>query len=74
MGADYKGQEAAIKELSALSTTAKEYLNHHLGNSLNIIVAGIENFMLDGMLEMAKKEVWHIVDDLHAAGIRNTRR
>jgi hypothetical protein len=74
MGADYQGQERALAELRALSRDAKEYLNHHIGNSLNIIHAGIENFMIDGMLEMATKEVWHIVDDLYAAGIRNARR
>ncbi|MBI5075593.1 MAG: hypothetical protein HZB62_10580 [Nitrospirae bacterium] len=70
MGADYKGQDKAIAELSALSREAKEFLNHHIGNSLNIVIVGIE---VDNK-EMATDAAWHIIDDLHMAGIRNTRR
>ncbi len=70
MGADYQGQEAAIAELSALSFEAKKYLNHHIGNSLQQVITGIET----GNGKMAEDAAWHIVDDLHAAGIRNHRR
>lgn len=70
MGANYKGQEAAIVELSALSREAKEFLNHHIGNALNTVIIGIEV----GNEKMAEEAAWHIVDDLHLAGIRNTRR
>lgn len=70
MGADYPGQEKAIEELSALSREAKEFLNHHIGNSLNVVIVGIEH----GRLDAAKKAAWHIVEDLHTAGIRTTRR
>jgi hypothetical protein len=60
MGANYAGEEKAIEELRALSPEAKEFLSHHLRNSLTAIIAGIES----GKLEVAKQEAWHIIDDL----------
>lgn len=67
MGNDYKGQEAAIEELNSLSDGAKEFLNHHIGNSLSAILGGIKV----GRLGLAEEAVWHIVKDLQIAGIRN---
>lgn len=66
MGNDYAGQEKAIEELSALSPEAKEFLNHHICNSLGAIIGGIKvkNFRL------AEEAAWHIVSDLETAGIR----
>jgi hypothetical protein len=65
MGANYEGQERAIAELERLSPEAKRFLSHHLGNSLNIIIAGLEV----GSIDLAKEAVWHIVEDLELAGI-----
>jgi len=66
VGADYVGQEKAIEELSALSAEAKEFLNHHIGNSLAAVIGGIQI----QNLAIAKEAAWHIVDDLRLAGIR----
>lgn len=66
MGNDYQGQEKAIEELSALSPEAKEFLNHHICNSLSAILGGIKV----GRLQLAEEAVWHIVEDLKKAGIR----
>lgn len=66
MGADYKGQERAIEELSALSREAKMYLCHHIGNSLQGILGHIKL----GRHEDIEQIVWHIVEDLELAGIR----
>ncbi len=85
MGADYKGQEKAIAELSAMSPEAKAFLNHHIGNSLGVVVTSIEATMIDILrsaiddvdinpLKAAKAAAFHIVDDLHLAGIRTIRR
>lgn len=84
MGADYKGQDKAIAELSALSREAKEFLNHHICNPLNVVIVGVEATKHEiereavGLdtdhLVAAEKAAWHIIDDLHMAGIRNTRR
>lgn len=60
MGADYKGQEQAIEELKAMSPEAREFLSHHLRNSLTGIITGIET----NQLEIAKEQAWHIIDDL----------
>ncbi|MBI5634893.1 MAG: hypothetical protein HZA15_15605 [Nitrospirae bacterium] len=70
MGANYRGQKKAISELNALSRDAKEFLNHHIANALNVVIVGIETEQLD----MAKEAAWHIIDDLHMAGIRTIRR
>ena len=66
MGNDYKGQEKAIEELSALSPEAKEFLNHHICNSLGAIIGGIKI----NNLKLAEEAAWHIVSDLRIAGIR----
>ena len=66
MGNDYQGQEKAIEELSALSNEAKEYLNHHLGNSLS----GILGYAKLGKYKEIEKLVWHVIDDFEKAGIR----
>lgn len=70
MGANYLGQEEAIAELSALSTGAKEFLNHHISNSCSVIVNVAD--MKD--LPAAKEAAWHIIDDLRLAGIRRSGR
>lgn len=67
MGNDYQGQEKAIEDLSALSPEAKEFLNHHLGNSLGAIIMALRV----GNIEIAEEAAWHIVKDLQIAGIRN---
>lgn len=66
VGNNYDGQEKAIAELSALSAEAKEFLNHHLGNSLAAILGGIKV----NNLQLVEKAAWHIVTDLKMAGIR----
>jgi hypothetical protein len=68
VGNDYPGQERAIEELSALSDDAKEFLSHHICNSLSAILGGIRV----GRLQLAEEAAWHIVSDLEKAGIRKT--
>lgn len=68
MGNDYQGQEKAIEELNALSPEAKEFLCHHIGNSLGAIIGGIKI----NNLKLAEEAAWHIVSDLETAGIRKT--
>ncbi|GAB4485916.1 MAG: hypothetical protein OHK006_12850 [Thermodesulfovibrionales bacterium] len=70
MGANYFDQDRAIAELSALSPEAKHFLNHHLGNSLGVIIGGIRI----GRHEMAVEAALHIVADLELAGIRTPQR
>ena len=65
MGADYEGQEAGIEAVKALPREGKEYLGHHLNNSLAIL----NNMLYTGDLEGAKEIVWHMVEDLNRAGI-----
>lgn len=66
MGAKYDGEEAAILDLMNLSKEAKKFLCHHLGNSLNVIITGIEV----GRLDLAMEAAWHIVADLERTGIK----
>ncbi|MDA8082317.1 MAG: hypothetical protein M0024_01500 [Nitrospiraceae bacterium] len=66
MGADYAGQEDALAELAGLSNGAKEYLNHHIMNTLT----GILGASKLGRHDMVEQGVWHIVDDFEKAGIR----
>lgn len=42
MGADYLYQEKAIEEIKQLSTEAKQYISHHIRNSLCIILLAEE--------------------------------
>lgn len=66
MGADYKGQEQAIEELSRLSDTAKEYLCHHIINGLYAV-----NYFIEiDQAENAEKAVSHIIKDLDRANLR----
>ena len=67
MGADYEGQVVAIQELSALSSEAKKFLQHHITNPLAVILGAAQL----GQMEMIKPQVEHIVDDLILAGIRD---
>lgn len=67
MGANYTGQEEAIRELSALSEDAKKFLNHHIGNSLAVILGAARL----GHQQVIHEHVDHIVDDLILAGIRD---
>lgn len=64
MGADYFGQERAIKELQGLSNEAKKYLSHHLRNSLNLIIFGGGQHKT----KIVEEAVWHIVEDLKKIG------
>jgi len=63
---NYPGQEKAIEELSALSDDAKEFLNHHICNSLSAILGGIKT----NRLKLAEEAAWHIVADLRLAKIK----
>lgn len=67
MGNNYEGQEKAIEDLKALSPEAKKFLSHHICNSLQAILGGLEM----GRFDIAKREIWHIVDDLILAGIKD---
>ena len=64
MGADYPEQDKAIEELKALSPDAKNFLSHHLRNSLAGVLGGIET----GKLDIAKVSAEHIVLDLEKIG------
>jgi hypothetical protein len=64
VGADYKGQDKAIKELRELSEDAKKYISHHFRNALTQILGGIKTNKLD----IAKKAAWHMVEDLEKIG------
>jgi len=71
MGADYEGQEKAVKELGELSLEAKMFLNHHISNPLCSIICGIDRCDLNSCdLDMVKEAAWHIVKDLRLAGIK----
>lgn len=79
MGAKMAGDEQALAELKALSPEAKTWLCHHLGNALNGITGPLQLIQaghpdIKKCTELALQSAWHIVDDLHLAGIRNTRR
>lgn len=60
MGADFPGDIHAITELRMLSMAAKEYLAHHIRNSLCAIIFGIEC----GRHDIALRAAEHIEDDL----------
>jgi hypothetical protein len=64
MGADYPEQDKAIEELKALSPSAKEFLSHHLRNSLGSIIIAIHT----GKLDIARDSAEHIVEDLEKIG------
>lgn len=65
MGADYKGQEAGIEAVQALPKEGKEYLSHHLNNSMAILI----NMLYLGKTKDAEEIVWHMVADLNRVGI-----
>lgn len=75
MGADYDGEKKAIAELRAMSPAARNWLSHHLRNSVAVITArlhlietqqpGIYNAL---NLESAHDAAWHIVADLERIG------
>ena len=64
MGADYIGQEKAIREILSLSPAAKEFIGHHIRNELTKIIGGIKV----GKLQIAEDAAWHIVADLEKIG------
>ena len=64
MGANYPGQEKAIREILLLSPTAREFLGHHIRNELTKIIGGIKV----GKLQIAEDAAWHIVADLEKIG------
>ncbi len=66
MGDDYPEQEKAIEEIRRLSPEAKKFLKHHLCNSLNAVIGGLQT----GNYTMAEDAAWHILADLELAGIR----
>ncbi len=70
MGADYEGQEKGIEELRALPQEAREYLEHHVGNALQVISGSAELGTTDGIHE----QVDHIMDDLMRAGLFPVRK
>ena len=65
MGADYEGQEKAIKEVRALSGEAKQLLAHHFRNPLTVIMSEAQMRELRAIEESAK----HIVEDLERFGL-----
>ena len=70
MGADYEGQEKAIAILRALPREAKQFLGHHINNSLSGIIGG----MRTGQYDLAEKAAWHINEDLKKIGINEIER
>jgi hypothetical protein len=64
MGADYVGQEKGIEELKRMSPEAREFLAHHLRNSLNAVLNGIEV----GRADIVREAGWHMVEDLKKIG------
>jgi hypothetical protein len=70
MGADYIGQEEGIREIRALTSEAKEVINHHLNNSLTVILGALEI----GRADMAKSAIEHILGDLEMFGIRQPNK
>jgi len=64
MGADYKDQDKGIEELKSLSEEGRKFLSHHLRNSLNTVIGGINT----GQFELAKDAAWHMVEDLEKIG------
>ncbi len=60
MGADYPGQEKALAILHALPKEAKEFLGHHLNNSLSCVIGGIRTKQYGLALEAA----WHAAGDV----------
>lgn len=71
MGNDYEGpeaavQEAAIKELRALSPEAKGLMNHHFGNSLQAVLTEAQMKGLD----LSVRCVHHLLEDMETFGIR----
>lgn len=63
MGANYEGQEKGIIAVKQLPKTGKEYLSHHLRNSLQKLV-----FIAQGQ-EQIMAELEHIEWDLKRAGL-----
>ncbi len=70
MGAITKDEAAAITELSALSATAKECINHHICNAL----APMEWAAQNGRIDIVKRMTDHIIADLERLGLRTTRK
>ena len=70
MGANFPEDKKAIDLALALPREVKEYLGHHLNNSMVGIINGIET----GNYERVKKSAWHMVEDLRRIGINNCGR
>lgn len=65
MGADYEGQERAIEILRELPAECREFLGHHINNSLSVVICGLQT----GQLDKAEEAAWHISADLKLIGI-----
>jgi len=75
MGADYPGQEKAIEELKKISGPAREYLSHHLRNSLqsaggNIALAKVrtQDDRIYRFMRTAQACLDHMLEDLKKIG------
>ncbi len=64
MGADYEGQERGIEDLKAMSDEARQYLCHHLRNSLTAVLCGIQVEQFD----LAEEAARHMIEDLERIG------
>lgn len=75
MGADYPGQEKAIEELRKMSEAAREFLAHHMRNSLqsaggNIALAKVRTHdeRICRFMKTAQTCLDHMLDDLKKIG------
>ena len=64
MGNRYEGEEKGIKAMNDIPEAAREYINHHLGNSLS----SLDACLFIGNIEGAKEATEHIIDDLKRVG------
>jgi len=70
MGADFPSDKEGMEEILNMSEAAREYLGHHLNNSLFALAMALET----GNIEIAKQEARHMMEDLNRVGIRSGGR
>lgn len=62
MGISYEGEEKAIEEIRQLSTEAKQYISHHIRNSLCAVILFVDK----NDKEKLRDVIDHICKDLRA--------